>query len=207
MHKDNVRTGQRVVVTLKSPRKLHGVVKYIGRINSLPGDLWIGIELNEPHPDAHDGNLEGRYYFNSRAYHGVFAAPHQVELESTYLRRLRIKSAYKASYVRDVENKLDANLERFKTQPADDFHLRHLVGTKPEVVDDFDFVFSSDKPVVGFGLDTTRAPSIPMSHMPASYVNKFDWSRVQSGKSRAHVPRFWVDDKESIKRALKMPLW
>ena len=50
MHKDNVRTGQRVVVTLKSPRKLHGVVKYIGRINSLPGDLWIGIELNEPHP-------------------------------------------------------------------------------------------------------------------------------------------------------------
>ena len=220
MHKDNIRTGQRVVVTLNSPRKLHGTVKFIGRINSIPGDFWVGIELNEPHPDGHDGNLEGRFYFNCRAYHGVFAAPNQIELESTYFRRLRIKSAYKSSYVREPSPELKAEVDDFKITPADgipnqdrpDYHLRHPIGTRPAIIDDFDTVFSSDKPVAGFGLDTRRlltskGPSIPMPHMKTADVNKFDWRRVASGKSRAHVPRYWIDDKEAVKKALKMPLW
>ncbi|KAG7381043.1 hypothetical protein PHYPSEUDO_006524 [Phytophthora pseudosyringae] len=71
----NLEVGDRVCIPDK---ELFGFVRFLGEIVGVKG-VWVGIELDEAY-GKNDGSVKGRYYFRSKAKHGVFARPHQVFL-------------------------------------------------------------------------------------------------------------------------------
>jgi len=50
-----------------------GVVKYVGRTDFAPG-IWLGLELRNPR-GKHDGQINGRRYFQAKINHGVMIRP------------------------------------------------------------------------------------------------------------------------------------
>ncbi|RCK62231.1 Cell polarity protein alp11 [Candida viswanathii] len=75
-----MRVGQRCrIINIAGERR--GVVKYIGRIESLDAgkDTWVGVEFDEP-VGKNDGFIDGVKVFECRRGHGSFVRPKQVEV-------------------------------------------------------------------------------------------------------------------------------
>jgi len=53
-----------------------GVIKYIGRVGFADG-VWLGLEMRD-HVGRHDGQVQGRRYFNCRASRGLMVRPSSV---------------------------------------------------------------------------------------------------------------------------------
>lgn len=41
-------------------------VRYVGEVDGHPGDVWVGVEWDDPSRGKHDGSLDGRRYFVCR---------------------------------------------------------------------------------------------------------------------------------------------
>lgn len=71
----HLEVGDRVCMPDK---ELFGFVRYVGEIMGMKG-IWVGIELDEAY-GKNDGSVKGRYYFQCKPKHGVFARPQQIFL-------------------------------------------------------------------------------------------------------------------------------
>ncbi|CEG43248.1 hypothetical protein F443_03182 [Plasmopara halstedii] len=71
----HLEVGDRVCIPDK---ELFGFVRFLGEVVGMKG-IWVGIELDEAF-GKNDGSVKGRYYFQCRPKHGVFARPQQVFL-------------------------------------------------------------------------------------------------------------------------------
>ena len=56
---------------------LAGVIRFIGPTDFDIG-TWVGLELDEPQPGAHDGTLDGRQYFDCPPHRGLFVQEHAI---------------------------------------------------------------------------------------------------------------------------------
>lgn len=54
------------------------VVKYVGRTD-FAGGIWLGLELRNP-KGKHDGQVNGRRYFQTKALHGIMIRPKMVSV-------------------------------------------------------------------------------------------------------------------------------
>ncbi|KAH7557148.1 hypothetical protein JRO89_XS11G0060200 [Xanthoceras sorbifolium] len=72
----NIKVGDRCEVDLGAKR---GVVKYVGRAESLAPGFWVGIQYDEP-MGKHDGIVKGIRYFNCPPLHGAMVRPDKVKV-------------------------------------------------------------------------------------------------------------------------------
>ncbi|KAK0595172.1 hypothetical protein LWI29_004245 [Acer saccharum] len=72
----NIKVGDRCEV---DPGAKRGVVKYVGRAESLPPGFWVGIQYDEP-LGKHDGIVKGIRYFNCPKLHGAMVRPDKVKV-------------------------------------------------------------------------------------------------------------------------------
>ncbi|KAK2652157.1 hypothetical protein Ddye_012013 [Dipteronia dyeriana] len=72
----NIKVGDRCEV---DPGAKRGVVKYVGRAESLPPGFWVGIQYDEP-LGKHDGIVKGIRYFTCPKLHGAMVRPDKVKV-------------------------------------------------------------------------------------------------------------------------------
>ncbi|XP_008222914.1 PREDICTED: tubulin-folding cofactor B-like [Prunus mume] len=72
----NIKVGDRCEV---QPGDKRGVVKYVGRAESLAPGFWIGVQYDEP-LGKHDGMVKGTRYFNCPPLHGGMVRPDKVKV-------------------------------------------------------------------------------------------------------------------------------
>eukprot|EP01063_Lacrimia_lanifica_P026818 TRINITY_DN3676_c0_g1_i1.p1 TRINITY_DN3676_c0_g1~~TRINITY_DN3676_c0_g1_i1.p1 ORF type:complete len:890 (+),score=212.10 TRINITY_DN3676_c0_g1_i1:58-2727(+) len=76
----DVGLGDKVVVS-RLEGIVRGVVRYIGRLHGRAGE-WIGVELEEPREEGHNGVYNKRQYFECPADRGLFVRPHNIAVEN-----------------------------------------------------------------------------------------------------------------------------
>ncbi|CAL2275419.1 unnamed protein product [Prunus armeniaca] len=72
----NIKVGDRCEVL---PGDKRGVVKFVGRAESLAPGFWIGVQYDEP-LGKHDGLVKGTRYFNCLPLHGGIVRPDKVKV-------------------------------------------------------------------------------------------------------------------------------
>uniref|UniRef100_A0A1D1XKB5 Tubulin-folding cofactor B n=1 Tax=Anthurium amnicola TaxID=1678845 RepID=A0A1D1XKB5_9ARAE len=60
------------------PGEKRGVVKFVGKAETLASGFWVGVELDEP-LGKHDGTVKGKRYFECPPQHGVLLRPDKVK--------------------------------------------------------------------------------------------------------------------------------
>ncbi|ETP12290.1 hypothetical protein F441_12297, partial [Phytophthora nicotianae CJ01A1] len=63
--------------SLRASIKRYGEIAYIGAIEGLPGDGWLGVRLDKPLGKG-DGTFQGRRYFDCKPLHGAIVRPERV---------------------------------------------------------------------------------------------------------------------------------
>ncbi|KAF3772444.1 Tubulin-folding cofactor B, partial [Nymphaea thermarum] len=76
-----IKVGDRCQV---EPGEKRGVVKFVGRAETLPPGFWIGVQYDEP-LGKHDGIVKGKRYFDCPPLHGAMVRPDKVKVESKLL--------------------------------------------------------------------------------------------------------------------------
>ncbi|TKY60575.1 Tubulin-folding cofactor B [Spatholobus suberectus] len=84
----NIKVGSRCEV---EPGAKRGVVKFVGRAESLGAGFWVGVQYDEP-LGKHDGMVKGVRYFECPPSHGGMVRPEKVKvcLEPHYSNPLNI---------------------------------------------------------------------------------------------------------------------
>ncbi|KAJ4848041.1 hypothetical protein Tsubulata_046184 [Turnera subulata] len=72
----NIKVGDRCEV---EPGEKRGVVKYVGRAESLAPGFWVGVQYDEP-LGKHDGLVKGTRYFECPPLHGGMVRPDKVKV-------------------------------------------------------------------------------------------------------------------------------
>ncbi|XP_044499525.1 tubulin-folding cofactor B-like isoform X2 [Mangifera indica] len=72
----NIKVGDRCEV---DPGAKRGVVKFVGRAESLSPGFWVGIQYDEP-LGKHDGIVKGIRYFQCLPLHGAMVRPDKVKV-------------------------------------------------------------------------------------------------------------------------------
>ncbi|KAI6673699.1 hypothetical protein NL676_001605 [Syzygium grande] len=72
----NVKVGNRCEV---EPGAKRGVVKFVGKAESLAPGFWIGVQYDEP-LGKHDGMVKGTRYFECPPLHGAMVRPDKVKV-------------------------------------------------------------------------------------------------------------------------------
>ncbi|GMN60917.1 hypothetical protein TIFTF001_030007 [Ficus carica] len=72
----NIKVGDRCEV---EPGAKRGVVKFIGRAESLAPGFWVGVQYDEP-LGKHDGLVKGTRYFECPPLHGAMVRPEKVKV-------------------------------------------------------------------------------------------------------------------------------
>ncbi|KAL6185713.1 hypothetical protein ACLB2K_041840 [Fragaria x ananassa] len=72
----NIKVGDRCQV---EPGDKRGVVKFVGRAESLAPGFWVGVQYDEP-LGKHDGMVKGSRYFNCPPLHGAVVRPDKVKV-------------------------------------------------------------------------------------------------------------------------------
>ncbi|XP_052179888.1 tubulin-folding cofactor B-like [Diospyros lotus] len=72
----NIKVGDRCQV---EPGEKRGVVKFVGRAETLGPGFWIGIQYDEP-LGKHDGMVKGTRYFDCPPLHGAVVRPDKVKV-------------------------------------------------------------------------------------------------------------------------------
>ncbi|TDH70857.1 hypothetical protein CCR75_007173 [Bremia lactucae] len=107
-----VEIGDRVCIPDK---ELFGYVRFLGEILGTKG-IWVGIELDEA-CGKNDGSVKGRYYFQCKLKHGVFARPQQVFLTMSSSKMLNFQQAQPAQINESAtqkEENVPTEIEAFK---------------------------------------------------------------------------------------------
>ncbi|KAF1795088.1 Tubulin-specific chaperone C, N-terminal [Phytophthora cactorum] len=69
--------------SLRASIKRYGEIAYIGSIEGLSGDGWLGVRLDEPLGKC-DGSFQGRRYFNCKPLHGAIVRPERVNTNGEF---------------------------------------------------------------------------------------------------------------------------
>ncbi|EEY62994.1 tubulin-specific chaperone C, putative [Phytophthora infestans T30-4] len=69
--------------SLRSSIKRYGEIAYIGTIEGLPGDGWLGVRLDKPLGKG-DGSFQGRRYFDCKPLHGAIVRPERVNTNGVF---------------------------------------------------------------------------------------------------------------------------
>ncbi|KAL3715697.1 hypothetical protein ACJRO7_007437 [Eucalyptus globulus] len=72
----NVKVGDRCEV---EPGAKRGVIKFVGKAESLAPGFWIGVQYDEP-LGKHDGMVKGTRYFECPPLHGAMVRPDKVKV-------------------------------------------------------------------------------------------------------------------------------
>lgn len=72
----NIKVGDRCEV---EPGEKRGVVKFVGRAQSLAPGFWVGVQYDEP-LGKHDGMVKGTRYFDCPPLHGAMVRPDKVKV-------------------------------------------------------------------------------------------------------------------------------
>ncbi|KAJ4840835.1 hypothetical protein Tsubulata_045921 [Turnera subulata] len=72
----NIKVGDRCEV---EPGEKRGVVKFVGRAESLAPGFWVGVQYDEP-LGKHDGLVKGTRYFECPPLHGGMVRPDKVKV-------------------------------------------------------------------------------------------------------------------------------
>lgn len=72
----NIKVGDRCEV---EPGAKRGVVKFVGRAESLAPGFWVGVQYDEP-LGKHDGLVKGTRYFECPPLHGAMVRPEKVKV-------------------------------------------------------------------------------------------------------------------------------
>ncbi|KAI5681286.1 hypothetical protein M9H77_02513 [Catharanthus roseus] len=72
----NIKVGDRCQV---EPGEKRGVVKFVGRAETLAPGFWVGIQYDEP-LGKHDGMVKGKRYFDCPPLHGAMVRPDKVKV-------------------------------------------------------------------------------------------------------------------------------
>lgn len=72
----NIKVGDRCEV---EPGEKRGVVKFVGRAESLAPGFWVGVQYDEPLGN-HDGMVKGVRYFDCPPNHGAIVRPDKVKV-------------------------------------------------------------------------------------------------------------------------------
>ncbi|KDP37819.1 hypothetical protein JCGZ_06721 [Jatropha curcas] len=72
----NIKVGYRCEV---EPGEKRGVVKFVGRAESLAPGFWVGVQYDEP-LGKHDGMVKGVRYFDCPPLHGAMVRPDKVKV-------------------------------------------------------------------------------------------------------------------------------
>ncbi|KAL6522542.1 hypothetical protein OROMI_031500 [Orobanche minor] len=82
----NIKVGDRCQV---EPGEKRGVVKFVGRAETLGPGFWVGIQYDEP-LGKHDGMVKGKRYFQCPPLHGGMVRPDKVE-SATFLNEIHLR--------------------------------------------------------------------------------------------------------------------
>ncbi|KAK1323595.1 hypothetical protein QJS10_CPA02g01220 [Acorus calamus] len=72
----NIEVGDRCEV---EPGAKRGIVKFVGRVETIAPGYWVGIQYDEP-LGKHDGLVKGKRYFNCPPNHGAMVRPDKVKV-------------------------------------------------------------------------------------------------------------------------------
>lgn len=72
----NIKVGDRCQV---DPGEKRGVIKFVGRTETLGPGFWVGIQYDEP-LGKHDGMVKGMRYFDCPPLHGAMMRPDKVKV-------------------------------------------------------------------------------------------------------------------------------
>ncbi|KAK1276611.1 hypothetical protein QJS04_geneDACA003778 [Acorus gramineus] len=72
----NMKVGDRCEV---EPGAKRGIVKFVGRVETIAPGYWVGIQYDEP-LGKHDGLVKGKRYFNCPPNHGAMVRPDKVKV-------------------------------------------------------------------------------------------------------------------------------
>lgn len=72
----NIKVGDRCEV---EPGEKRGVVKFVGRGESIAPGFWVGVQYDEP-LGKHDGEVKGTRYFECPPLHGALVRPDKVKV-------------------------------------------------------------------------------------------------------------------------------
>lgn len=72
----NIKVGDRCEV---EPGEKRGVVKFLGRVETVAPGFWVGVQYDEP-LGKHDGTVKGKRYFNCPPLHGALLRPDKVKV-------------------------------------------------------------------------------------------------------------------------------
>ncbi|MQM04348.1 hypothetical protein Taro_037142 [Colocasia esculenta] len=72
----NFKIGDRCEI---QPGEKRGVVKFVGKGETLAPGFWVGVELDEP-LGKHDGTVKGKRYFECPPQHGLLLRPDKVKV-------------------------------------------------------------------------------------------------------------------------------
>ncbi|KAL2477298.1 Tubulin-folding cofactor B [Forsythia ovata] len=72
----NMKVGDRCQV---EPGEKRGIVKFVGRAETLAPGFWVGVQYDEP-LGKHDGKVKGKRYFDCPPLHGAVVRPDKVKV-------------------------------------------------------------------------------------------------------------------------------
>ncbi|XP_058091200.1 tubulin-folding cofactor B isoform X2 [Magnolia sinica] len=72
----NIKVGDRCEV---EPGGKRGVVKFVGKAETVAPGFWVGIQYDEP-LGKHDGTVKGKRYFDCPPLHGALLRPDKVKI-------------------------------------------------------------------------------------------------------------------------------
>ncbi|KAA0062753.1 tubulin-folding cofactor B isoform X1 [Cucumis melo var. makuwa] len=75
--RSSMRVGDRCQV---EPGEKRGVVKFVGRAESLAPGFWVGVQYDEP-LGKNDGTVKGIHYFDCSPLHGAMVRPDKVKVQ------------------------------------------------------------------------------------------------------------------------------
>jgi len=73
---EKIKVGDRCEV---EPGEKRGVVKFVGKAETVAPGYWVGIQLDEP-LGKHDGTVKGKKYFDCLPQHGLLLRPDKVKV-------------------------------------------------------------------------------------------------------------------------------
>ncbi|VFQ98185.1 unnamed protein product [Cuscuta campestris] len=72
----HIKVGDRCQV---EPGERRGIVKFVGRAETLASGFWVGVQFDEP-VGKHDGMVKGKRYFDCPPLHGAMVRPDKVKV-------------------------------------------------------------------------------------------------------------------------------
>ncbi|KAL3663249.1 hypothetical protein V7S43_011658 [Phytophthora oleae] len=69
--------------SLRASIKRYGEIAYIGEVEGLAGDGWLGVRLDKPLGKG-DGSFQGKRYFDCKPLHGALVRPERVNIKGEF---------------------------------------------------------------------------------------------------------------------------